>query len=89
VTEGVAQAIDRAKQASAGKTVAVCGGPVLVRQVIEAGLLDEIQVHIAPVLLGTGMRLFDSLSHRVELTQTGLTRSARATHLTYTIQRVG
>jgi dihydrofolate reductase len=60
VTDGVGRAIELAKDAAGGKNVAVAGGGTLLRQVLAAGLCDELELHIAPVLLGDGMRLFDA-----------------------------
>ena len=60
VTDGIDRAVGLAKDAASGKNVAVAGGGTLVRQVLAAGLLDELELHIAPVLLGDGvLRLFD------------------------------
>jgi dihydrofolate reductase len=58
VTDGVDSAIARARAAADGRNVAVAGGGDLLRQVLAAGLLDELELHISPVLLGAGMRLF-------------------------------
>src|SRR5262245_12613271 len=60
VTGGVERAVAMARAAAGGKDVAVAGGGTLLRQVLAAGLLDELELHIAPVLLGDGMRLFDA-----------------------------
>ena len=60
VTDGLERAIALARDAAGGKNVAVAGGGELVRQVLTAGLLDELELHIAPVLLGDGQRLFDA-----------------------------
>ena len=57
VTEGIASAVDKARAAANGKDVAVSGGGALLRQVIALGLLDRLDLHIAPVILGDGMRL--------------------------------
>lgn len=59
VTDGVASAVEQARAAAGEKDVAVAGGGSLVRQVLAAGLLDELELHLAPVVLGTGMRLLD------------------------------
>lgn len=59
VTEGFERAIDLARAAAGGKDVQVAGGGELVRQVLAAGLLDQLELHISPVLLGDGQRLFD------------------------------
>lgn len=61
VTEGVESAVEQAKAAAGGKDVQVIGGADIARQLIRAGLLDEIQVSLMPVLLGEGIRLFDDI----------------------------
>ena len=61
VTDGIASAVKQAKTAAAGKTVGVHGADT-VQQCLNAGLLDEIHVDIAAVLLGSGIRLFDRLA---------------------------
>jgi len=90
VTAGVERAIELAKDAADGKSVAVSGGGTLLRQVLAAGLLDELELHIAPVLLGDGMRLFDAslgLDTRegIELTPVRVIQTPAATHIRYTI----
>ena len=57
VTAGIDSAIDQARAAANGKNVAIAGGGTLLRQVIKLGLLDELELHIVPVILGDGMRL--------------------------------
>jgi dihydrofolate reductase len=64
VTDGIHSAIERARDAAKDRNVAVAGGGTLLRQVIALGLLDVLELHIVPVLLGDGMRLLD---HRLEL----------------------
>jgi dihydrofolate reductase len=59
VTGGLEEAVERARTAAGDRDVAIAGGGSLLRQVIAAGLLDELDLHIAPVLLGDGQRLFD------------------------------
>jgi dihydrofolate reductase len=61
VTDGLESAFAQAREAAGDKDVSVAGGASLVQQCIEAGLLDEMQIHIAPVFLGDGVRLFDQL----------------------------
>jgi len=60
VTDGIENAVSRAKAAAAGKSVGVWGADI-IQQCLNAGLLDEIDVDIAAVLLGSGVRLFDHL----------------------------
>jgi dihydrofolate reductase len=61
VTDGVGAAVEAARAGAAGKDVQVSGGADVVRQALEAGLIDELTLHVAPVLLGGGVRLFDAL----------------------------
>jgi dihydrofolate reductase len=90
VTDGIGRAIDLAKDAAGGKDIAVAGGSTLLRQVLAARLLDELEVHIAPVLLGDGMRLFDAslgLGTRegIELTPVRVVETPAVTHIRYTV----
>jgi dihydrofolate reductase len=90
VTGGIGQAIELARDAAGSKDVAVSGGGTLLRQVLAAGLLDELELHIAPVLLGDGMRLFDAslgLDTRegIELTPDRVAASPGVTHIRYTV----
>jgi dihydrofolate reductase len=90
VTGGVELAVELAKEAAGGKNVAVAGGGTLLRGVLAAGLLDELDLHISPVVLGDGMRLFDpSLglgSHEaIELTPGRVIETPTVTHLRYTV----
>jgi dihydrofolate reductase len=59
VTDGIEAALKRARAAADGKDVAVSGGGTVARQYLAAGLLDEIELHLVPVTLGDGVRLFD------------------------------
>jgi dihydrofolate reductase len=90
VTDGVERAIALARDAADGKDVAVAGGGTLLRQVLAAGLLDELELHIVPVVLGDGMRLFDAslgLDTRegIELTPVRVIEAAEVTHVRYTV----
>jgi dihydrofolate reductase len=59
VTDGVESAIEQARADAGGKDVAIAGGGTLVRQALELGLVDELELHVVPVVIGTGMRLLD------------------------------
>jgi dihydrofolate reductase len=61
VTEGIEGALERAREAAGGKEVRIAGGANVIQQFLEAGLVGEIQVHLAPVLLGDGVRLFERI----------------------------
>ncbi len=90
VTDGIDRAVALARDAAGGKDVAVAGGGTLLRQVLAAGLLDELELHIIPVLLGDGMRLFDGglgLDARegIELTPARVIQTSEVTHIRYAI----
>ena len=59
VTDGIESALDQARRAAGGKDVALAGGAHAARQYLKAGLVDEVQLHLAPTLLGGGERLFE------------------------------
>jgi dihydrofolate reductase len=61
VTDGVESAVSQAKAAAGRKDVAVGGGAKTIQQCLAAGLVDEMEVHVAPIMLGGGERLFDNL----------------------------
>ena len=61
VTGGIHEALERARRAASGKDVRIGGGPDTIRQYIRAGLIDEMHVAIAPILLGSGERLFEDV----------------------------
>lgn len=91
-TDGVRAAIEQAirvcRAAGAGRDVHVSGGASIVQQALAAGLVDELHIHIAPVLLGRGVRLFDNLpAGIVELERYRVLDSADATHLAFRIPR--
>lgn len=89
VTDGIVSAVHQARAAANGKNVAIAGGGTLLREVLAAGLVDELELHIAPAILGAGMRLLDDLGPvgqgAIELTPTRVVHSPRITHLRYTV----
>jgi dihydrofolate reductase len=82
VTDGVAAAIERAKAVAEDGDVVVMGGGELIRQVVEAGLADELSLHLSPVVLGGGTPLFGP-GPQVRLVQRSVRVSSTATHLVY------
>jgi dihydrofolate reductase len=64
VTGGIHEALDQAREAADGQDVRIGGGPNVIQQYLRAGLIDELHIAIAPVLLGRGERLFDSVDLR-------------------------
>lgn len=89
VTDGIESAIQQARAAAGGKNVAVAGGGSLVRQVLEMGLLDELELHIAPVVLGRGLRLLtpelDDMEG-IELEPTRVVETPDVTHIRYRVK---
>ncbi len=84
VTGGVAAVLARAKEAAGGKDIAVLGGADVIRQFAEAGLLDELRLHIAHILLGDGTRLFDRIdTSRVRLERTRVVDAPGVTYLAF------
>lgn len=85
VTDGVASAVEKAKQIAGNKNVGV-GGADITRQCLKAGLLDEIGIDLVPVLPGSGVRLFEYLGiEPVELESTGVVAAPGVTHLTFRV----
>jgi dihydrofolate reductase len=85
VTDGVESAIAQAKAAAGDKYVSLMGASV-PQQCLRAGLLDEIQIHLVPVLLGSGVRLFDHLGAKhIELESTQVVAAPGVTHLRYRV----
>ena len=89
VTDGIESALDQARAAAGEKDVAVAGGADVIQQYLAAGLVDELQVHVAPVLLGGGVRLFsDSAGFApVGVEATRVVESPAAAHLRYRVVR--
>jgi dihydrofolate reductase len=87
VTDGIEAALEQAQAAAGDKDVAVGGGANVAQQYLKAGLLDELQLHVVPVLLGDGVRLFDGHvgSGQVELECTRVIQSPAVTHLRYRV----
>ena len=84
---GVQAAVERAQQAAAGKDVHVMGGAEIIRQALAAGIIDELTIIIAPVVMGAGKRLFDGFSQSLELEHLGVRQSPHSTFIQYQVQR--
>ena len=87
VTDGIDVALERARAAAGDKNVIVMGGADLLRQYLDAGVVEELTLTIAPVLLGAGKRLFDGIE-RTDLgfERTAVIESPYATHLRYEVR---
>jgi dihydrofolate reductase len=84
---GVEEAVEQAVAAAGGKDVHVMGGADVIRQALEAGLVDELTIIIAPVVLGAGKRLFEGFSSSLDLEQVGVRQSRYATFIDYRVRR--
>jgi dihydrofolate reductase len=86
VTDGIESAVRQAKAVAGEKDVSIIGGASIARQVLGARLLDEIQIHLSPVILGDGIRLFESLdTGRIRLEQLHVIQAPGVTHLRYAV----
>lgn len=86
VTDGIGSALEQARAAAGDKDVLVAGGANVVQQYLRAGLLDEFQIHVAPIFLRGGVRLFDQVGPgEVELEPTRVVESPAVTHLRYRV----
>jgi dihydrofolate reductase len=80
VTDGIESALEQARAAAGERTVSIAGGASVVRQYMEAGLIDELRAHIAPILLGAGERPYAGVR---ELRQVGVRSTDLVTHIRY------
>jgi dihydrofolate reductase len=84
ITDGIEAALEKAREAARGKDVALAGGADVAQQYLRAGLVDEMEIHLVPVLLGGGERLFEGTGtdlHGLELVRTVATSDV--THLKF------
>jgi dihydrofolate reductase len=88
VTDGIESALEQAKAAAGDMDVSLAGGADVFQQYLKAGLVDELLIHVAPLVLGSGTRLFaDGAPGDVELEQTRSLSSDIVTHLGYRVMR--
>ncbi len=86
VEDGLERALAQAKAAAGDKDVCVAGGANVAQQYLEAGLVDELRLHLVPVLFGGGRRLFEHLgTERTELERTSVLESPGVTHLVFRV----
>lgn len=85
VTDGLETAIARAKEGADAREAVIMGGASVIGQAVTAGLVDQIRIHLAPVLMGSGTRLFEVVDEQVQLVQDDVVVTPNATHLTYAI----
>jgi dihydrofolate reductase len=86
VSDGIQAALDQARAAAGDRNVGIWGGANIIKQYLRAGLLDEMQIHLIPVLLGGGIRLFEDLDPEgIELRKASSIETPSATHLRYEV----
>jgi dihydrofolate reductase len=84
VTDGIQSALERARKAAGAKDISLAGGAEIAQQYLKAGLIDEMELHVVPLLLGSGSRLFENMDGRqgaFELTR--VVHSPLVTHYRY------
>lgn len=86
VTDGIESALAQAREAAGSKDVAIAGGAQTARQYLLAGLIDELRLHIAPVVLGAGERLLDGVTN-LKLVPTEVGGTGLVTHVRYQVVR--
>jgi dihydrofolate reductase len=88
VTDGIESALEQARAAAGDRDVALGGGASVAQQYLSAGLLDELHIHVAPILLGGGVSLFGELgTDAPTLKLTNVVESPLVTHLSYGVER--
>ena len=86
VTDGIESALERATEAAGGKDISLAGGADVAQQYVAAGLLDELQISVAPILLGAGTRLLDNLENAdVKLEPISVVDAPDVTHIKYRV----
>ena len=86
VTDGLESAVAQATEAAGGKDIGVAT-PSLVRQCLDAGLLDELQVNVVPIVMGEGRPYFDGIERYVHLGDPEVIEGSGVTHLRYKVRR--
>ena len=80
-------AVDRAKEVAGDKDVSIGGGADVIRQGLDAGIVDELHIIVAPVILGGGKRLFEDFTKSLDLENRGVRQSRWATFIEYAVKR--
>jgi len=85
VTDGIEAALERARAAAGDRDVFIGGGADVINQYLAAGLVDELELHVVPILLGGGARLFAAVGPGVKLELVRVVEAPGVTHLTYRV----
>jgi dihydrofolate reductase len=88
INNGIESALEKARQSAKGKDIRIQGGANTIQQFLNAGLIDEFFIHISPVLLGSGIRLFESVDkNKYDLQIVEVIPSDLTTHLRYKLTK--
>ena len=87
VTDGIESALAQAREAAGDKDVFIGGGASIINQYLAAGLVDEIELHVVPLLLGSGARLLEGVGPEIKLEQLRAVEAPGVTHLKYRVVR--
>lgn len=88
INDGIESALEKAKASANGKDIRIQGGANTIQQFLNAGLIDEFFIHIAPVFLGSGIRLFENIdSSKYEIQIADVIQSDLTTHLKYQLTK--
>ena len=85
--DGFDEAIDHAKEAAGEKAVSIGGGGDVIRQALDAGIVDELHIIVAPVILGGGKHLFEDFTKSLDLENRGVRQSRWATFMEFAVRR--
>jgi dihydrofolate reductase len=84
-TDGIESALERARDAAGDKDVFIGGGAEVINEYLAAGLIDELELHVAPILLGAGARLFDGVGPNLKLEALRVIEAPGVAHLKYRV----
>jgi dihydrofolate reductase len=87
VTDGIESALEQAREGAGGKDVYIGGGAEIINEYLAAGLVDELELHIAPIVLGGGERLFDGVGPDLKLEPVRAVEAPGVTHLKYRVSK--
>jgi dihydrofolate reductase len=85
VTEGIQAALERAREQAGDKDVAIAGGADAIQQYLNAGLVDDLQLHVVPLVLGGGRRLLDGIDRSITLELDRVVAAPDVTHIRYRV----
>ena len=85
VTDGIESALGQAREAASGEDVLIGGGAEIINQYLAAGVVDEVEIHVGPILLGGGERLFEGIGPDLKLEQLRAVEAPGVAHLKYRV----